>query len=104
MEEEYVMTGDCDLDSIYGGARTGHQGFRRFLDRFKEKPELLPPWWSLEHKLLCQSVGRKESGWSSVNCAIEKSDVVEHYKDPTMPMQLRAFGEQVYGASVSPYF
>jgi mitochondrial splicing suppressor protein 51 len=101
MEEEYVMTGDCDLESIYGGAPTGQQGFRRFLNRFKQNPELLPPWWSAEHVRRCRKVGSKEDGWSALDCASEKSDVVEHYKDPTMPMQLRAFAEQVYGSSAS---
>ena len=32
--------------------------------------------------------GRRD-GWSSLNCAIEKSDVIEHYSDPMFPMQLR---------------
>ena len=38
----------------------------------------------------------QESGWSSLSCAIEKSDVQEHYDDSKFPMQLRMFGEQVY--------
>jgi splicing suppressor protein 51 len=37
-------------------------------------------------------------GWSSLSRAVEKSDIVEHYGDPTMPMQLRMLGEQVYGS------
>ena len=27
--------------------------------------------------------------WHNINYCIEKSDVVDHYKDPTKPMQLR---------------
>jgi splicing suppressor protein 51 len=30
-------------------------------------------------------------------CAVEKSDIVEKYGNPLMPMQLRMFAEQVYG-------
>ena len=39
-----------------------------------------------------------KSGWSSLANAVEKSDVMEHYGSATMPMQLRMFGEQVYGS------
>jgi splicing suppressor protein 51 len=41
-------------------------------------------------------VGRLD-GWSSLNCAIEKGDVIEHYSDPMLPLQLRMFAEQIYG-------
>jgi mitochondrial splicing suppressor protein 51 len=36
-------------------------------------------------------------GWSSLASAIENSDIIEHYGNPNMPMQLRILGEQVYG-------
>lgn len=36
-------------------------------------------------------------GWSSLASMVEKSDIIEHYGDARMPMQLRMLGEQIYG-------
>lgn len=41
------------------------------------------------------------SGWSSLADSCEKSDIMEHYGDGKMPMQMRMFGEQVYGRGPS---
>lgn len=32
-----------------------------------------------------------------MNHAVEKSDIVEHYTNPMMPMTLRVLGEKIYG-------
>lgn len=96
MEDNYNLEGDGDVDSIYGGARDGREGFRRFLRLAEGKRGLLPSWWSQEKAAECEALGMND-GWSSLASAIEKSDVIEHYGNPNMPMQLRMFGEQVYG-------
>ena len=96
MEDDYNLEGDVDDDSIYGGAPDSREGFRRFLRLAESKPGLLPSWWSQVKAAQCEAVGMK-GGWSSLSSAIEKSDVTEHYGNPNMPMQLRMFGEQVYG-------
>ncbi|KAJ9652709.1 hypothetical protein H2201_009203 [Coniosporium apollinis] len=96
MEDNYNLEGDADVDSIYGGAPDGRQGFRRFLRLAERRRGLLPSWWSPEKAAECEAVGMN-GGWSSLSSAIEKSDVIEHYSNPNMPMQLRMFGEQVYG-------
>lgn len=96
MEDDYNMTGDADTDSIYGGAPHGRKGFGRFLRLAERKNGLLPAWWSREKATECARVGT-QNGWSSLGRAVEKSDVMEHYGDSLMPMQLRMFGEQVYG-------
>jgi splicing suppressor protein 51 len=96
MEDNYNFEGDADVDSIYGGARDGRQGFRRFLRLAEGTRGLLPSWWSQEKAAECEAVGM-DDGWSSLTSAIKKSDVIEHYGNPNMPMQLRMFGEQVYG-------
>lgn len=93
MEDDYNLPGDVDEDSIYGGAASGLRGFQRFMRRVQSKPGLLPAWWSAEKTKECERVGRGDLG-----CAVEKSDLIEHYKDPMMPMQLRMFGEQIYGS------
>jgi splicing suppressor protein 51 len=36
-------------------------------------------------------------GWNDINCAVEKSDIQDHYNDPSMAMMLRVLGEKIYG-------
>ncbi|OCK95083.1 uncharacterized protein K441DRAFT_659071 [Cenococcum geophilum 1.58] len=97
MADDFNLEGKVTDDSIYSGAGSGLAGFRRFLRLAESRPGLLPPWWSAQKSSECVAVGMQESGWSSLSCAIEKSDVQEHYDDSKFPMQLRMFGEQVYG-------
>lgn len=96
MEDNYNLEGISDADSIYGGARDGRQGFNRFLRLAESRRKLLPPWWSQEKAAECEAVGMND-GWSSLASKIKKSDIIEHYGNPNAPMQLRLFGEQVYG-------
>ncbi|OJD12443.1 hypothetical protein AJ78_06958 [Emergomyces pasteurianus Ep9510] len=96
MEDNYKFEGNADMDSIYGGAQDGRQGFERFLRLANSRPHLLPPWWEQKSVTECVAVGAM-SGWSDLRCAIGKSDVIEHYGNSDMPMQLRMFGEQIYG-------
>lgn len=97
MEDQYTFEGEVDSDCIYGGAPGSLMGFRRFLRKAEAKSGLLPPWWSAQRSIECQYAGLTEDGWSSLNCAIEKHDNMEHYGDSKMPMQMRMFGEQIYG-------
>jgi splicing suppressor protein 51 len=96
VEDDYNLEGGAEDDSIYGGAHDGRHGFRRFLRLAERRSGLLPSWWSQEKAAECEAVGMND-GWSSLANAIEKSDVIEHYGTSNMPMQLRMFGEQVYG-------
>ena len=95
-EDDYNLEGIAPADSIYGGAQDGQQGFRRFLRLAQGNEGLLPPWWSQENSAECEAVGTN-AGWSSLASEIQKSDIMEHYGNPKMPMQLRILGEQVYG-------
>ncbi|KAE8551755.1 hypothetical protein TMatcc_001737 [Talaromyces marneffei ATCC 18224] len=95
MEDDYNLEGEADTDSIYGGAAHGGRGFQRFLTLAKRQGGLLPSWWSEEKSSECMQLGMR-NGWSSLASTVEKSDIVEHYGDPVMPMQMRMFGEQVY--------
>ncbi|KAK2749220.1 hypothetical protein FQN57_006836 [Myotisia sp. PD_48] len=97
MEDNYKFDGDADVDSIYGGAQNGRAGFKRFLRLAQKFPHLLPPWWSRENVTGCVAAGMNKDDWSYLGHAIEKSDVIEHYGDRFMPMQLRMFAEQLYG-------
>ncbi|PWY83793.1 putative MYND domain protein [Aspergillus sclerotioniger CBS 115572] len=98
MEDRYVFFGDADLDCIYGGAPHSGKEFRRFLRLTEGHPGLLPEWWSSENAMECMAFGlRPPNGWSSLAHPVEKADVIDHHKDPSFPMQLRMFGEQVWG-------
>lgn len=109
VEDDYTMDGDVDDDSIYGGAPDGRRGLRRFVARAAARGRtrpvpLLPPWWSPAKMAACERLGMNdgapiESGaeWSDLRCAVEKSDVIEHYGDARFPMQLRMFAEAVNG-------
>lgn len=57
----------------------------------------MPSWWLPGKERECEALGLGD-GWSSLSRAVEKSDIVEHYGDSTMPMQLRMLGELVYGS------
>lgn len=76
--------------------------FTRFLDLAEKRKSLLPTWWNKETRTACEAMGadNTKANWADLHCAIEKSDVIDHYKDPTMPMKLRLLAEKVYGRRV----
>ncbi|KAI9809357.1 MAG: hypothetical protein M1826_003935 [Phylliscum demangeonii] len=85
-------------DALLGGATDSSRGhFRRYLSKAERQPGLLPPWWSATHAATCEREAMQEHRWSRLTSAIEKSDVIEHYGNSEIPMQLRMFAEQVYG-------
>ena len=45
--------------------------------------------------------GLNKANWSDLNRAVQKGDVSDHYKQPTMPMQLRMVAEMVEGSNVN---
>ncbi|KAK4103156.1 putative MYND domain protein [Parathielavia hyrcaniae] len=97
VEDDYSMDGDADEDSLYGGAPSGLNGFRRFLRLAGSRPVLLPPWWEAEKQGECERLGMDSLQFQDLRCAVEKSDIIEHYGDPRFPMQLRMLAEAVYG-------
>ncbi|KAI9821443.1 MAG: hypothetical protein M1826_000679 [Phylliscum demangeonii] len=98
MEDDYTLTGDVANASLYGGAAdSGRRHFRRFLSLAARHPALLPPWWSTTHAAACEREAMQARRWSCLTSAVEKGDLIEHYGNPLMPMQLRMFAEQVYG-------
>ncbi|KAL2866659.1 uncharacterized protein BJX67DRAFT_381595 [Aspergillus lucknowensis] len=96
MDDQYIFEVETDVDSIYGGASDGCAGFRRFLHRMEKKRGLLPSWWSPEKAAECVKFGMRDC-WSSLASAVGKSDIIEHYGNSIMLMQLRMLGEQIYG-------
>jgi len=100
LEDDYKFEGDAAVGSIYAGEPTSLPAFRKFLTRIEtRKKSLLPPWWTKEKRRACERVGgdNSDGNWSDLGACIEKHDVVDHYDDPLMPMQLRMLGEQITG-------
>jgi splicing suppressor protein 51 len=101
MEDNKNIDGIVEPDSIYGGAATGREGFRRFLGRAAQRQGLLPGWWDDAAAAACEALGMDaaEGNWYSLGRRVTKTSVIEHYGDRLMPMQLRMLGEGVYGRS-----
>lgn len=95
IEDDYVLEGEVSENSLYGGGNP-LEDFKDFLKKCHAKKDLLPPWWTKDCDKDCLAVGTKV-GWSSLRNAIEKGDIIDHYGDSLIPMQLRMMGEQVYG-------
>ncbi|KAG0089088.1 hypothetical protein BGZ93_006931 [Podila epicladia] len=95
VEDDYVLEGEVSVNSLYGGGNP-LEDFKDFLKKCHAKKNLLPPWWTKDSDKDCLALGTK-AGWSSLRSAVEKGDIIEHYKDSLMPMQLRMMGEQIYG-------
>lgn len=102
VEDEYTFTGEISTRSLYGGANP-LPDFRRYLNLAEKRPGLLPPWWTNEKRNSCEKVAVDKSQWSDLNCAVEKSDIVEHYGDGMMPMKLRMLAEEVYKKGISAF-
>lgn len=93
LEDEYTFQGDAS--GIYGG-ESSLPGFREFLKLAEKKGGILPKWWSAEKKAEIIRLAQRDS-WANITTCVEKSDIKEHYNDPTMPAKLRILGEKIYG-------
>ncbi|CAH0057614.1 unnamed protein product [Clonostachys solani] len=100
VEDEYKMEGKIDNDSLYAGSGSGLKGFRRFLDCVASHAGLLPSWWHAEKRACCERLGMDPSQWQNLCCAVEKSDIIEHYGMPYFHMELRMFAEKVLGSGI----
>lgn len=98
VEDDYLFLREDDWDSLYSGVHHGVKlGFWRFLGFVHDKMELLPVWWSLTHAYECLMLGASGAEWNNLDCAVNKLDISDHYKDHLVAMQLRMFAEQISG-------
>jgi len=98
MDDDFKFEGKHNPGSLYANASDGVEGFRSFLGLAESRDGLLPPWWSSEKAVACVEVGNT-SGWNSLSRKADKAKMIDHYGDSNMPMQMRLFGEQVYGTA-----
>ncbi|PMD30659.1 hypothetical protein L207DRAFT_592419 [Hyaloscypha variabilis F] len=94
MEDEYAW--GANNYGIYGG-ESPVPVFKKFLDLAEKGNKLLPSWWSKEKRRECERLALGGDSWADISCAVEKSDIQEHYGDGMMPMKLRILGEKFYG-------
>ncbi|KAF4952093.1 hypothetical protein FSARC_12725 [Fusarium sarcochroum] len=97
VEDIYNLEGEAEADSLYSGASDGLAGFKCFLSKVSKKKGLLPSWWTPEKQKECEEFGMDSSQWQDLRTAAGKQGIIDHYGDSRFPMQLRMFGEVVYG-------
>ena len=66
------------------------------MDLAEKREGILPSWWNAEKRRECERMAVDAEGWNDINCAVEKGDIMEHYGDNLMPMNLRFLGEKIY--------
>jgi len=97
VEDEYTFMGKHR--GIYNQEHP-RADFNAYLNK-AEAAGVLPKWWNAQKREACVAYGFNKANWSDLNCAVEKSDVIEHYKNPMMPMLLRMVTEMVEGSNVT---
>ena len=97
VEDEYKFRGDTR--GLYN-EENPLKDFKSFLRKAEKRGNCLPSWWSAQKSRACQQQGMSGHGWSDLNCAVEKSDIQEHYGNPMMPLMLRVLAEKITGSNV----
>lgn len=99
MDDTFKFDHMVETDSLYSGARDGTNGFKKFLGLVEGKAGLLPADWSPEKKEAVIAFGQAEPEKLLFHKA-DKETIINRYGNAQMPMQMRLFGEQVYGRGV----
>lgn len=97
MEDEYTF--GANNFGIYGGDDPVPV-FKKFLDLAEKRDRLLPSWWNREKRRECERLAMGGDRWADISCAVEKSDIQEHYGDGMMPMKLRILGRRSMGRAL----
>ncbi|KAJ4366120.1 hypothetical protein N0V83_007755 [Neocucurbitaria cava] len=83
-------------NSVYAGASSSIVPFRQYLAKAATRRNILPSWWTADKQKECEAFG--ESGaWSDLRRKVTKQEMIQHYGDDKMPMQVRMLAEAVYG-------
>lgn len=92
-DDEYKFNGDTS--GLYNEEHP-LPDFRLFLIQAEACGDVLPSWWSQEKRRACERLAVTDS-WCNIKNVVGKSDIIEHYKDPLMPMRLRMLAERATG-------
>lgn len=82
--------------SIYTGASSSSEPFRQYIAKAASCGFLLPSWWTDRKFEECVAFG-EGGAWSDLRKKVTKPDIIKHYGDDKMPMQLRMLAEVIYG-------
>lgn len=94
-DDEYTFNGETS--GLYN-QENPLPDFRHFLTQVEACGDVLPPWWNREKRRACERLALSDN-WCNINCAVEKSDIIEHYGgDRLMPMRLRMLAERATGS------
>ncbi|KAH8726913.1 hypothetical protein GQ44DRAFT_738659 [Phaeosphaeriaceae sp. PMI808] len=94
--DDFTLESKIMPRSVYAGAPSSIEPFRQYLEKASARQKLLPPWWTREKGEECATFS--ESGaWNNLAKKATKQEMIEHYGDDKMPMQLRMLAEMVYG-------
>lgn len=97
LEDDFKFEGNAMIDSLYSGECADSRiPFRLFLTHVEKVNGLLPAWWTAAKLDECVAFGLTDS-WANLGSAVEKADLIDHYGDSTMPMQLRIMREIITG-------
>ncbi|KAL5398906.1 hypothetical protein PMIN03_012734 [Paraphaeosphaeria minitans] len=94
--DDFAYEGKAMPRTVYTGFSSSTEPFRQYLEKAAARPKLLPPWWTSEKDEECVIFGQS-GAWSNLEKKLTKQEVIEHYGDDKMPMQLRMLAEMVYG-------
>ena len=74
--------------------------FQKFLNLAQKRKGVLPGWWNGDKRKACERLATDSKQWAFIGAPVEKSDIMEHYKDNMMPMKIRLLAEKIYGKRV----
>jgi splicing suppressor protein 51 len=96
--DDYTFDGKIISGTIQAGEQNSESAFRTSLLFIAEnKSAFLPPWWSTDKAEECITYGMNTNNWSNLYSAVTKQDLIEHYGDKDMPMQMRMLYEKITG-------
>lgn len=96
-DDDFKFEEKTSPPSVYTGASSSVVPFRQYLAKTETRTGLLPPWWSTDKQKECETFGQSGAR-NNLREKVTKQDVIQHYGDDKMPMQVRMLAEAIYGA------
>ncbi|KAH0373214.1 hypothetical protein KCU65_g544, partial [Aureobasidium melanogenum] len=95
--DEYTFENKTTKGTVQAGGPNSKPAFQQFLLLAESKTGILPSWWSRDKTEKCVAFGMDSGDWSDLHRAVEKQDIINHYGESLMPMQMRMFYEKTSG-------
>jgi mitochondrial splicing suppressor protein 51 len=72
VEDQYSFADDAEVGSLYNDAPSRLPAFRKFMRLATSRPNLLPPWWTLQKATECWKWGMSNGGHYNRDGVVEK--------------------------------